>query len=112
MSENGWDIDNAVPDGVPDSWARNVDANGQLLPERALLHEMIVQAVTERRIQIDPARDYDEQLYRNINELRNSDHFAELAESGSFTRADVTAMLDDIGLERLPTVPQAAPRYR
>ena len=107
MSENGWDIDNAVPDGVPDSWARNVDANGQLLPERALLHEMIVQAVTERRIQIDPARDYDEQLYRNINELRNSDHFAELAESGSFTRADVTAMLDDIGLERLPTVPQA-----
>lgn len=107
MSNNGWDIENAVPKGVQDSLARNLDTSGALLPERDLLHEVIIQAVTERRVQVDPTRDFDEQLYNKVNEIRSSDAFAELAEKGEFTQQDVSRLLDNAGMGRLPTVPQA-----
>ena len=107
MSNDGWGIENAVPKGVQDSLARNLDVSGELLPERALLHEVIIQAVTERRVQADPTRDFDEQLYQKVDEIRSSDTFAELAEKGEFTQEDISRLLDNAGMDRLPTVPQA-----
>ena len=104
---NGWDIGNAVPEGVQDSWARNLDEAGNLLPERALLHEVIIQTVTERRVQVNPTDKFDDELLDKIREIRSSEGFKNLAESGEFTQEDVAKLLDDVGLEKLPTVPKA-----
>lgn len=101
-----WHIKNEVGDG-PDSRAMHSLPDGGLTPQRALLHETITQAVTERRIDTNPSLSYDKQLRDTIEMLRVSPEYQALEAKGSFTRQDVSALLDKMDLEKLPKVDMA-----
>lgn len=81
--------------------------NGVYDPSRELLHETITQAVTERRIITDPSLSYDQQLFESVDRIRESDAYKQMEQSGNFSRDDVSRMLDNANLERLPEFPTA-----
>lgn len=79
-----------------------------LPPERQLLHELIVQVVTERRVDADhvpgQVSEYDARLAVTIKNITASETYQRLAAQGNTDRAAVTALLDAAGVERLPSV--------
>lgn len=105
MPEDKWKIDNEVQGGA-DSLNLNTMADGvTLTPERALLHEVIVQTVTERKAFDHSSSNYDEQFYTKFKELQQSDAYKALVEKGDFTKGDISKLLDNAGYEKLPNVP-------
>lgn len=105
MADDAWSIKNEAV-GRADTLDK-FSQNGNLNPQRELLHETIVQAVTERRIITDPTQSYDAQLEDVMDKIKNSPDYAELERSGSFSRDQVSQLFDKAGLERLPEVPTA-----
>lgn len=105
MSDDKWKIGNEVQGGE-DSLKLNTLADGVTLrPERALLHEIIVQTVTERKIFDHKIPNYDEQFFSKFENLKKTEGYQNLLQKGDFTRDDVTKLLDQAGYEKLPEVP-------
>jgi len=107
LSEDIWRVEHGL-DGKPDSLSNHsLDGNGTLKPERALLHETIIQAITEREVFDHRYTNYHDQLFDFIKPLENSDAFKALISQGNFTRSDVSVLLDQAGLQRLPEITTA-----
>jgi hypothetical protein len=75
-----------------------------LTPQRELLHEIIVQAVTERKINATPTASYEKQLEAAVLKVTSAPQYQALAAKGTFSQRDVSALLDATALERLPMV--------
>lgn len=73
-----------------------------LTPARELLHELIVQTVTERRLPNESEMGYDKALFTEVSQIISSDAYQQLARANQFSREDVGHLLDQFGLEHLP----------
>lgn len=75
--------------------------------ETAVLHELIIQAVTERRIDANPNQAYDTQLEATIKRIQGTDAYKSLIAKPNFIPSEIAGMLDKQGLQRLP-VPESS----
>jgi hypothetical protein len=106
VSGQAWEIKNEVGDAA-DTLQLNTLSDGTLAPHRKLLQETLIQAVTERRIAVDPDIPFDEQLVNTMRSLQDSDAYKALSASGDFSGESVGRLLDGAGLQRLPVVSAA-----
>lgn len=103
--DEAWGIKNQVQGGQ-DSLQIHTGQDGNLSAERKLLHEVIVQTITERRIDANPNIPRDIQLFDHMERIQDSPAYKDLAKQGDFSRESVSQLLDSAGLDKLPTVPQ------
>ncbi len=79
--------------------------DGKLLPERALLHETLVQIVAERKSGVSPSR-YEDFLVKTADRIRAMPEYealeARARAGGTVSRQDVSTLLDHAGLGYLP----------
>ena len=97
MSGQAWEIKNEVGDAA-DTLQLNTLSDGTLAPHRKLLQETLIQAVTERRIAVDPDIPFDEQLVNTMRSLQDSDAYNALSASGDFSGESGGRLLDGAGL--------------
>lgn len=95
-----YNVKTELTDGI-DSIARFSTPDGGLHPQRIVLHEMIIQTVSERKILLQ-GKDFEESLRHSVNAARRVPTFQELEKSGDYTPEKISAVLDGLGLERLP----------
>ena len=101
MSENNpFNVTVELPDGI-DSRAAFSDTNGNYLPSRQALHGLIVQAVTERNFNFGDQK-YEDNLLQKLQEARGLHSFQSLEASGNVSSEKISAILDEMGLEKLP----------
>lgn len=101
MTDNDpYNVKTELTDGI-DSIARFSTPDGSLHPQRLALHELIVQIVSERKI-LPQGKDFEEGLRHSVNAARRVPAFQELEKSGDYTPEKISAVLDELGLERLP----------
>lgn len=103
MADDAWNMERRAQDG-PNSLEANSLPNGDLMPERQGLHELITQVISERRVDVNPQMDFDEQLHNTIREIVDSDAYKALVESGDVSRENISQLLDNQGMDRLPVV--------
>jgi hypothetical protein len=70
--------------------------------ETALLHEVIIQAVTEWKVARDPIQSYETQLTDVVSRVTSSAGYKALLQRSSFELADVTTLLEEANLPKLP----------
>ena len=88
-------------DGGVNSATRFSGGDGNILPQRRVLHELIAQTVSERRF--TPAGEkYDEYLARVIKDARELPSYKALEQAGDYNPQKISAVLDEINLKRLP----------
>ncbi len=75
--------------------------------ETAILHELIIQAVTERRIDSNPNLPYDLQLESAIKRIQGTESYKALTTKPNATPAEISGLLDKQGLQRLP-IPESS----
>ncbi len=97
---NPFNVKVELSDGV-DSAARFSDANGNLLPERRVLHELITQTVSERKF-TTIGLEYETHLARVIKDARELPSYKALEQAGDYNPQKISAVLDEINLKRLP----------
>lgn len=100
-NNKAYNVEIELPDGV-DSMARFSGADGSLLPQRLSLHELIIQAVTERKFLPENSTKYEEHLKAQITDARNLSSYKAIEQSGDYNPQSISAVLDELGLERLP----------
>lgn len=88
--------------GGIDSIARFSTPEGGLHPQRLVLHELIIQTVSEREVLPSGQKNYDRFLGRTINKAQALESYQKLEKSGDYTPEKISAVLDELGLERLP----------
>ena len=96
-----YNIKTELADGI-DSKARFSGPNGNLYSQRLVLHELIVQAVSERKILSSSSNKYDATLENVITDALELKSYQELEKTGNYTSNKMSAVLDELGLERLP----------
>lgn len=89
-----------------DSLMQHSRSDGSLEPYRALLHELVTQMVTERKVIASPEMDYAECLYKIASYIRQTDGYNALVAGGVHDRKSVADLLDTLEIERLPEVPK------
>jgi hypothetical protein len=100
---DAWNISNEVKEGADSLRIHSLD-DGTLKPSRQLLHELIIQAVTERKVDSNPNIPYSLQLYDLVEKITSSEAYKELENNGNFTRENVAFLLDQSDVTRLPSV--------
>ncbi|MEW7988300.1 MAG: zeta toxin family protein [Candidatus Thiodiazotropha sp.] len=88
-------------EGGIDSTARFSGPDGSILPERRVLHELIAQTVSERHF-TPVSGEYEEHLSRVIEDARTLPSYKVLEQAGDYSPEKISAVLDEVGLERLP----------
>lgn len=88
--------------GGTDSIARFSTPEGGLHPQRLVLHELIIQTVSEREVLPSGQKNYDRFLGRTIKKAQALESYQKLEKSGDYTPEKISAVLDELGLERLP----------
>lgn len=78
-----YNVKTELTDGI-DSIARFSTPDGGLHPQRIVLHEMIIQTVSERKILLQ-GKDFEESLRHSVNAARRVPTFQELEKSGDYT---------------------------
>lgn len=102
MADNDpYNVKTELTDGI-DSMARFSTPDGSLHPQRLVLHELIVQTVSERKVFTDNDLKYQDRLIKIIDDAKVIPAFQELEKSGDYTPEKISAVLDELGLERLP----------
>jgi len=96
-----YNVKTELTDGI-DSMARFSTPDGSLHPQRLVLHELIVQTVSERKVFTDNDLKYQDRLIKIIDDAKVIPAFQELEKSGDYTPEKISAVLDELGLERLP----------
>lgn len=71
------------------------------MPQRRMLHELIVQIVSERKI-LSPGVGFEVALVDIIRRAEAHESYKNLVRAGDFVPEKITAILDDMRLERLP----------
>ncbi|MDX2094439.1 MAG: zeta toxin family protein [Alphaproteobacteria bacterium] len=100
MADDAWHVQSSAANHRPSIETRPAS-------ETRLLHELIIQAVTERRIDVDPTQPYDKQLQTTIRGVQATDEYKDLLSRGNVTQTEVATLLDHQHLQRLPTVDSA-----
>ncbi len=102
MTENDpYKVKTELTDGI-DSKARFSGPDGNLYSQRLVLHEFIVQVVSERKILSSPSGKYGAAMKSVIADALELKSYQELEKSGDYTPEKISAVLDEFGLERLP----------
>jgi len=100
-NNNPYNVKTELTDGI-DSMARFSGSDGGLHPQRLVLHELIAQIVSERRILPLGQKSYGGFLERTIKKAQALESYQKLEKSGDYTPEKISAVLDELGLERLP----------
>lgn len=101
MADNDpYNVKTELADGI-DSKTRFSEPDGNLRPQRLVLHELIIQTVSERKVLLQ-GKDFEEGLRHSVNAARQSPTFQALEKSGDYSPEKISAVLDDLGIERLP----------
>lgn len=100
-NNNPYNVKTELTDGI-DSIARFSRLGGDLHPQRLVLHELIVQTVSERRVFTGDELEYKDHLVKIIDDAKLTPDFQKLEKSGDYTPEKISAVLDELGLERLP----------
>lgn len=100
-NNNPYNVKTELTDGI-DSMARFSGPDGGLHPQRLVLHELIAQIVSERRILPLGQKSYGGFLERTIGKAQALESYQKLEKSGDYTPEKISAVLDELGLERLP----------
>lgn len=87
--------------GGENSLTRFLGADGGLSPQRLVLHELIAQVVSERRVLFVDA-DYQQNLKDIIDDVVQRPAYQALEQAGDHSLEKISAVLDEMGLERLP----------
>ncbi len=95
-----------LSDGV-NSVSEFMGSNGQLLPQRAILHEIIVQTVSERKILSGNDTNYEGTLKNVIARAQGLSSYKDLEQSDRIDPQKISSILDELELERLPLHAQA-----
>lgn len=95
-----WNIRIELPDGV-DSTVQHTGPDGHIAPQRLVLHELLVQAASERKI-LSQGDDFENALFEIANKANDLPAFNELVRAGDYSPEKISAILDEIGLEHLP----------
>lgn len=75
--------------------------DGGLSPQRLVLHELIAQVVSERRV-LANGSDFEEALRKHTKTAQAHPTYQALERTGDYSPEKISAALDEIGLERLP----------
>jgi hypothetical protein len=101
VAENDpWNIRVDLQDGI-DSAAHFTGADGNIVPQRRVLHELIVQIVSERKI-LSYGRSFDGAINNVVDQARSLASYKVLEQSGDYNSEKISSVLDEMGLDRLP----------
>ena len=81
--------------------AFGIDGNTNVVPQRRVLHELIVQTVSERRFPLSDVK-YEGGLGKVIKGAKDLPSYKALEQAGDYSPEKISAVLDEMGLERLP----------
>ena len=96
-----WKIKIELADGI-DSLSAFTDFDGMLIPQRRVLHELIAQTVSERKFSSANGK-HEKDLEKIVADVRQTSSFKALEVDRNSDPNKISAILDEIGLERLPT---------
>lgn len=86
----------------------NVGKWTDVIPSRQVLHEALVQLVSERQISSFQGKQHDDKIFNFVeNKLKNNHQFQKLQSAGSPDRTQISTILDDLNVPRLNLVPKA-----
>lgn len=98
---NPYKVKIELPDGI-DSVSQFAGPDGILLPQRQVLHELIVQTVSERKFVPENSQNYNQYLVDTIEEAQKLSSYKALEQAGDYSPEKISAVLDEMALERLP----------